>query len=363
MQTLSGRQAVTWFMFFLIGSSFLVLPSLLAVASRQDAWLAVLLAAAVQLLLLPLYYAIGKQMKGASFVGYVESILGRRAGRLAAAGAILFYPYLSMALTLRNLGDFVATDVLEYTPPHVTYAVMLAAVICAVRGGLSVCGRTFETLLGVAVPLLLLVFFGLVPNAKPENLLPILEFGWKPVVRGAYPLFAFPYLETAFFVFFVPHMDFGVWKRTLLRSILLSGGIYFLMVLLSVAVLGAGVVTRLTFPVYFVLRTFAIGAVFGRFEVLVSVLWYIFIFARLSLMLFIAVYGLGEVLRLSSPQVLAIPLSLVAFLAAERIWPNTTYNLELLPVWSAYAFALGFLFPLLLWLAGRLRERKGRETA
>lgn len=59
---------------------------------------------------------------------------------------------------------------------------------------------------------------------------------------------------------------------------LISGGMYFFMVLQIIAVMSEGVVSNLTFPTYFISRTISNGEFLQRFEIVVAVFWFVTIF-------------------------------------------------------------------------------------
>lgn len=359
MNELSGRQAAIWFMLHQLGSSFLVLPSVLAAAAKQDAWLAVPAALAFQLPLIPVYLAIARRIGGRSFGEYLDSLWGQTAGRIVVGLFSLLFPFLIMAMTLRNLGDFISTSLMPETPVEMPYFLMMSAVVYMIRAGVAVCGRTVEILSPIALSLLLIVFVSLIPSLDGDHLLPVFEYGWKPIVRGSFPLLAFPYLESVLFLFFLPHIRYAPWRKAVYASHAISGGIFVLLTLFTVATLSDGIVANVSFPSYFVVRTISIGDFYERFEVLITILWFIAIFIRLSLLMHVSSVGLAHACRLNSPQALLIPLSLLALIVANLVWPNMSALLELFNIWPFYALLFGAAFPLVVWLSGRLFRNTG----
>ncbi|MGM0880745.1 MAG: GerAB/ArcD/ProY family transporter [Bacillota bacterium] len=121
------------------------------------------------------------------------------------------------------------------------------------------------------------------------------------------------------------------------------------------SVLSDGVVSNLMYPSYFTVRTISIGDFYERFEVLVAVLWYITIFYRLSLFLHVSVHGLAVVLGLQDPRPLLIPLSLIALVMANNIWPNTAGYTA---AWPYYSMFFGIVLPILIWMVGIFKRAK-----
>ncbi|RED60232.1 GerAB/ArcD/ProY family transporter [Cohnella lupini] len=355
-QTITPRQAVMWFCLYQTGSAMLILPSSLATIAKQDAWMCIPLAIVMFLGVSTFYLAIAKQMNGASFEDYFQRILGSLLGKIVLFLFVLLFPYLIFILVLRDLGDYLTTSVIPETPQAAIYALMLAAVYYVVRLGATVIGRIAEILFFVVMTLFLVGFLSLFVNADWRNLLPMLEDGPKPVFHASIHLLAFPYLESVLFLFFVNQFDHAKkWRRIIVRSAILSGFACFIVTMMSLLALSAGVISNLTYPSYFVVRTISIGDIFERFEVVISIIWYISIFFRLALLLYVSVQGFAGVFRLKYPRALLIPLSLIAIMMAKVVWPNMAFLITLLQVWPYYCIIFGLLFPIALWLVGKVR--------
>ncbi|UQZ32708.1 spore gernimation protein [Paenibacillus sp. PK3_47] len=357
---LTVRQAIVWFALYAIGSAYLVLPSIITAVAKQDAWLSIPVSLGFHLLLIPLYTSVARQMKGNSFVNYLRYLFGPLGGMVITAVFILLFPFLEFIMTLRNLGDFVTTSIMPETPYEAIYVLMLVAVYFAIRSGPVVIGRCAEILFFILLALYLFVRLTLLPDTEINNVLPVLEYGMKPVVLASFNFFAFPFLEAILYLFFVQHIpEPKKWRKTVLYSALISGGMYFLMVLQIIAVMSEGVVTNLTYPTYFIDRTISIGEFLQRFEIAVAVFWFVTIFFRLSLLLYVSAQGLADIFRLRRANALLIPLMLIAIAMAHTIWPNTIFIADLNSIWPYYAMMFGIAFPLVLWLAGKIKGPPG----
>lgn len=358
-QQMTARQAAMWFILFQLGSAFLLLPRVLAGTAKQDAWLSVLLAIGAFFLLVPLYTAIAKQLEETSISDYILELFGRIGGKVLLCGFIAGYPYLLYIIVLRDLSDFLTTSFIPETPAEPILVLMMAAVIYIVRSGVAVIGRTVEILFFLVMLLFAFGYVSLIPSAEVTNLMPVLEHGWNPVLIAAFSMLIFPYSEMMLFLFLVPHIrQARRWKTAVVKSALVSGSMFLLMTLLTISVLSDGVVSNLMYPSYFAVRTISIGDFYERFEVLVAVMWYITIFYRLSLFLHVSVQGLAVVLGLQDPRPLLIPLSLIALIMANIIWPNTAGHTAALQVWPFYSMFFGIVLPFLIWMVGIFKRAK-----
>lgn len=352
---LTVRQAITWFALYQIGSAYLVLPAAITSVAKQDAWLSIPISLAFHLMLIPLYTSIARHMKGRTFVEYLRCLFGPLGGTIAIV-FIFSFPFLECIMTLRNLGDFVTTSIMPETPYDAIYFIMLIAVYLAVRSGPIVIGRCAEVLFFFFLVLYLLVRITLLPEAELNNLLPILENGLKPVVLASINLFAFPYAEAILYLFFAHHFsDTKQWRKSVIVSALISGSMYFFMMLQIITVISAGVIADLTFPTFFIDRTINIGEFLQRFEIILAIVWFVTIFFRLALLMYISAQGLADAFRLRNANSLLIPLILIILAMTNFIWPNISFIIELNQVWPYYAMIFGIMFPAVLWLTGKIK--------
>ncbi|MCP3781094.1 endospore germination permease [Paenibacillus sp. MZ03-122A] len=351
---LTVRQAILWFALYQIGSAYLVLPAVITAVAKQDAWLSIPVSLGFHLLLIPLYASIARQMQGKSFVEHLRCLFGPLGGTISIV-FIFFFPFLVFIMTLRNLGDFITIAIMPETPSDAIYFIMLIVIYFAVRSGPAVIGRCAEILFFFLLVLYLLVRVTLLSDTTIDNVLPILEYGLNPIVLASFNLFAFPYLEAILYLFFAQHIpDPKKWRKTVITCALISGGMYFFMVLQIIAVMSEGVVSNLTFPTFFINRTISNGEFFQRFEIFVAVFWFVTIFFRLALLLYVSAQGLADAFRLRSANSLLVPLILIALAMVHSIWPNMQFLIKFFSVWPFYAMIFGIVFPIVLWLVGKV---------
>ncbi len=346
-------------MMYQVGSTFLYLPRLLSDAAKQDAWLSILLAVGLHLLLfVPLLLSISKQVGENSFGRHMESLLGEKVGRVFMLGYIILFPFVYFVISLRALSDFLITTILTETPPEPISVLMLIAIVCAVRSGITTIGRTAEILSVIIIVIFVVTILTLMPSFHFEYFLPVFEFGGKPILHGALLLVGFPYLESVLLLFFAKNMTPTDWKKAVIRSALLSGFAFLGVTFFTIGILGAGVTSNLTMPSYFVTRTITLVDFIERFEVLVSMFFYVTIFFRLTLFLQIVTQGLAEVFRLSDSRILLLPLCLITLAFQKNIWPNVAVSQEGYKIIPFYPVVVGILFSLLIWSIGKFKQRK-----
>lgn len=233
-----------------------------------------------------------------------------------------------------------------------------SAVVYAVRCGTVVIGRTAEILFFLVLFLFLVGYGSLIPNVSMDRLLPVFENGWKPSFHASLTLLAFPYVESVLYLFFAANLKHPEkWKKAVLASFLFSGCLFFALTFISIGVLGPGVISHSTYPSYFVVRTISFAGFYERFEVVIGVLWFVTIFFRMALLLHISSQGLSVVFGLRNPKPLLIPLALISLTMASAVWPNSVYFITSMRYWTYYSYVFGILFPILIWLAGKMKRQ------
>ncbi|MUT67014.1 endospore germination permease [Paenibacillus sp. NEAU-GSW1] len=352
-----------WFVMYQLGSAFLVLPSTLATVAKQDAWLSIVIVIGLQMLMIGLYAAIATKLNNQSLQAYMASLLGKWLGNAVLFLFIACYPFFIFMLVLRDLSDFLTTSVFPETPSEAVYALMLIAVVYIVRCGVSTIGRAAELFFFFVLTLFVLGYFSLLPSANLDNLKPVFEFGWKPIVQASLTLIGFPYVESVIFLFFGNQLDKpGKWKIAVRRASLISGSMFLIMTVIVIAVLNEGVISNLTYPSYFTVRTINIADFYERFEVIVALLWYITIFFRLSLLLYVSSTGIATIFRLKNHYSLLIPLALIGYSMGNAMWPNKAVVISAFPIWAYYSMIFGILFPLFIWLADKVKGGFASKT-
>lgn len=351
------RQATMWFILYQLGSAFLILPGALTSVAKQDAWLSIIIALALNIFCIPLYIAIANQCKGKSFDEHLCYLFGKWGGGILLFVFILCYPFFIFITVLRDLSDFLTSVVLNGTPQDAVVLLMVLAVIYLIRSGIAVIGQAVEILFFCVMLLIMICFIPLISSMEMNNILPMFEYGWKSIVLASFTLLSFPYFESVLFLFFLSNIkDRKKWKQIVIKSTFVTSIIFLFVIFVTIGVLSEGVVSNTKYPTYFVVRTIRIGDFLERFEVLIAVLWYILVFFRLSLVLYVSAYGMASAFRLKDHRSLFIPLALIGLIMAKVVWPDATAPFNMLQVWPYYTSIFGIFFPLFIWAVGKMKE-------
>ncbi|MDQ8737245.1 endospore germination permease [Paenibacillus sp. LHD-38] len=349
---ISARQLSILVIMNVTGTSILTIPSILAMEAKQDAWLAAILALLLTLPILFLYLALHKKHPMKILTEIFEAVLGKWVGKITSLLFIMIYPVLLSALTLMGMGGFVHQTMPE-TPIGAIYVIFILVVIYAVKLGIESISRTAEILVAISLFLLAFMFISLIPQVHIEHLLPILEDGFKPVIRGAVPLMSFSFLELVLFLLIFPHAN----EQAKVRKALLSGAfigwsLLFLITILSILVLGLEITSSETYPSYALAKKISIGKFFERVESTIAFAWFFTCFIKMCTYFYLIVYGLAQTLNLKDSKFLIIPLGILIVNVALFFVANSSYMINFSrTIFPFFNLTFGLALPLLLLAA------------
>lgn len=259
---------------------------------------------------------------------------------------------------MREVVDFVTSKMLPGTPIPAILILFILIVIMATRLGIEVIGRTGEIFTPMVIVLFLVLTVAIIPQMEIVRMLPILEDGIKPVLRGSISISAYTFLEPVVFLMFLPYVNQQKKiTKSLLQGCFLGGIIIFLTVTVSVLVLGPDLTTRDIYPSYNIARRISVGGFFERVEALIALLWMLTLFIEVTLYFYAFVLGMSQLLNLKEFRVLTLPTGMILVALAPLIAPNYTYYNTLFDnYWVYYIITFGVFLPLVLLGVGMFRN-------
>ena len=353
---ISSRQFSILITLYIIGSAVLTIPGLLAIDAKQDAWIAAVLAFIVCLLILPIYIHLGKRFSRSNFTSYIEKLLSKWLGKVVLLLFIITFPFLVAVLTLRNIGDFITTEVMEHTPAQAVYIIFIIVVILGVRLGLEPLARAAELFFPFVIILFVLFFVLVTPQINFDNIQPVLENGFKPILSASFTFIAYPFVESIILTMLFPFIKHTKNNgKALFTGIFIGGIVLVIITTLTILCLGTNTVS-LSYPSYALAKNINIGLFVDRIEGIMAMIWFITIFIRLALVFHICVVGIAHILNLKEYRFLTFPTSIVLIVLSQVFFPNDAYFYQFTPIWTIHALIMGFLFPLILWIIGSFKK-------
>jgi spore germination protein KB len=355
---ITNQQMIILIALYTVGSSILIVPAGLAVDAKQDAWLAAILGVGVGLLIVWMYGALANRFNPMTLIEFNELLFGKWLGKTAVFLLITFC-FLLGALVLRNIGDFMVTQIMPKTPIQAVHIVFAMIVVMGARLGVETLARSAEILFPWVILLFFISVLFLLPQIHPENIQPVLEQGIKPIIKATIPFVGTPFLELVVFLMITPYLkqSQGI-KKTFFLGVLFGGGILILVVTLTILALGPGVTARNVYPTYVLVKKINIGHFLERIEAFMAGIWFMTIFFKTTICFYVSALGISQILKLKDYRILTFPLGVLLLVLSIISYPNMAYMIQFVSkIWFFYSFTYGCLLPLLLLLVAYVNKR------
>lgn len=353
---ISQKQAIAMFVMFIVGSSSLLVMGLEA---RMDIWIAILLAMASGAFVMLLYARLLSILPGKDFYETLEFFLGK-------VGSKVFFILLTWfalnlcATVLIHYGQFVITVGLPETPLVVVLFVMILVCAFAVRSGIEVIGRWSSQFVIFLISFLFISVLLVSQNMDLSNLLPVLDNGFPPILKGAFGVMTFPFAETMVFLLVFPAFKKGISiKKIYLKGLLIGGSVILITSLTDMLVLGCDIAENDYFPTYSTMATVHYGNFLQRLEVLAAIVFIIAVFLKISILLFAACKGTAKILGFQDYKFIVIPIIFLVVNLALTSFDSMIYLHEwAYKVFPYYSCVFTIIIPLILLIIIEIKHKK-----
>lgn len=356
-QRIGARSFMILTFFFMTGTSILIAPAGLAVAAGRDAWLAALLGVSLNLATAGIYIALAERHNGQTLVQIAMTVLGRWPG-MAVGCLFSLFCYLLAALMVGDMGFFMTSQILAETPIEAIEVLFVCAVVLAIRSGLRSYALAGEIFFAWVALLMVLFMIPLIPDFDARRLLPILDQGMMPVVKGGASFFALQELSVLLMIY--PYVTPGKGRRRgLIVGTAIGGSALVLLTLGCIGVLEENLTANNLYPVYTLAKNIKIGRFLERIEGIMIFIWICSIFLKIALTFHASLIGLAQTFRIGDIRVLLWPLAIGLIWLSLASYPNEPFIVRVLSTsWLPFASLFLIVIPLLLLGASFLSKRK-----
>ncbi|MDT0121396.1 endospore germination permease [Paenibacillus sp. RRE4] len=355
---LTVRQLGSLMFLCTIGEQILFFPTMITSYAQQDAWISSLLGLVGGIVILLIMLAVHRLDPRLNLIEHVLRILGPWIGAVISVFYI-FYFLISTSTFIREMGDFLATDILRNSPLWILHLTFIIALAWGLRSGLPNIGRSAEVLLPLVFLFLIILTLCLLPKAELDNIKPILGRGLLDPFKGFIAVLTYPYCELCIFMMLLPYTE---QRSHLKRDFLLMGMIGGLMLTLILSmcllIMGPFMTQHYWFTSFNLSRLINIGNFLQRIEAIMASVWVIAVFFKSVLFFYGFVLGLAHLFRLSSYRNLILPAAFLILSCSILIAPNETFYLKVvIPYWIDWDLTCGIFLPLLLILIHHLKHK------
>lgn len=350
---ITSKQATAIVVLFTIGTSMVNSPGR---SARSDEWISIILSYILFIPISIIYSSILEKFPGKNIFQICEMVLGKLIGKIII---ILFtwHAFISMALLLRNLGDFIYTVGPQETPMIVNMICLGILAILSIYFGINVLGRWCVIILPIIVFILLVPLLFLLPEMNIYNILPIMYEGTRPVINGVKETMAFPTTQNfIFFMLFESLEDIHKFKWVLIKGVFWGEIILFFTTISTILVEGGHNYYNAYLPFYVALRRLTIGEFFERLEITILLTFVYTIFVKISIVSIATMRGIGYIFNIKDYKVISTMIVFLAVNLGYIFYANTMEGIYFINnIWPTYALIFQVLLPFILFIIIELK--------
>ncbi|QOS77428.1 endospore germination permease [Paenibacillus sp. JNUCC31] len=353
---LTVRQLASLMFLCTIGEQIIVFPSMITSYAHQDAWLSALLGVAGGTGVISIMLITYKLQPRMNLIQHVLQTLGPWIGAFFSC-FYLFYFLISTSAFIREIGDFMTTQILPESPLMIVNLLFLCSLVWGLFSGLEPIGRSAEVFLPVIVLFLLILTVCLFPHSHVNNIKPVLAEGLLNPFKGFVAVLTYPYCQLCIFLMLFPYVKKEPhWERDILLVTIIGGLMLTLTLTICLLVMGPFMTEHHWFAAFNLSLKINIGNFLQRIEAFMASVWIIAVFFKSVLFFYSFILGTTYLFRLSSYRPLILPGALLILALSILIAPNENFYLkEVISYWIDWDLTCGIGIPLLLMTIHKLK--------
>jgi len=344
---------------FVCGASTLIISSSATSLAKQDAWISVIVAMMVGLIVIWINTYLGGLYPDKTYVEIIQLLLGKWLGGFVAANFILMC-FIGAPEFIWYVGDFFTINYFSNTSPYIINILFSISVVIALLYGIEVIARASEVFYYVIVVMYILSMLFVAPNMEINNIFPVLEGGVIPVLKGSLPLLSFTVFPIILLnmIYPVNVRDIKDAKKSIFKGFLVGMLIIFVSVLMCNLVMGSTITADSRYPVFLLTKEIDVGIILARLEALIVVVWLLTIFNNTVFYFYAGILGLAQLLKLKDHKKIVLPLGLIMIILSDFIYEDVMYEIKWdTEVWIPYIASFGLVLPVLLLIVFFIKKR------
>ncbi|MEK4075229.1 endospore germination permease [Paenibacillus sp. FSL M7-0656] len=348
----------------IIGDMILLYPTMVAYSAKQDAWICSLLSLPIGLFILWLMYKLHRTYPNMSLIEICPKVLGKWLGSVLSA-AYLFYFLMGASICIREVGDFMTTQIYLNTPIRAIIILFVVTLTWGMLKGLGTIGRSSELLAPIVVFSLLFLIIFLLPQAEVSRLKPFFNTPVFSMIDGSFRAAAASFGELIILSMIMPYVTHSSHlRRDMMFSALLGSALLTSLVLIALLVLGSTLTQHNVYISYVLAQKINVGNFFQRIEALTAIAWLLSTYFKSLLYVFGFVVGTAQLFRLKDYKPLTLPSMMLFFAMSILISPNIVfYTTTIMYAWFDWDVTVSIVLPIFLLLVHQARALfKKRRT-
>ncbi len=350
-----------YLLFNLVGATAIIfLPGITAHFAGRDAWMAPLVATLPGICLALVVSSLARRFPGQTIIQYLQTLLGTWPGRAAGFFYIFFFLHTN-GVIIREFGELMVTMVMPLTPLLVFHAVIIFLCAWAIRGGLEILARIMELTIPAIVFLFLVTILLTAQDMRLDSLLPVLENGFKPVIRASLPPIGWrgEIVLLAMFFPFLASPDQG--GRCAVTAVVFIGLVLAADAVVNTVVFGDAV-GRMTTPTFSLVRQVSVANFVERIESVLVAIWVVGMFGKIGVFYYTAVLGSAQLANISDYRPLVFPVGVILAALSMHVSENSVEMLAyIIEGFPPFAYVFEYIIPAFLLVLAILKGPAGKD--
>ncbi|WP_407313375.1 endospore germination permease [Desulfosporosinus sp. SB140] len=356
-EKVSGTQFEMLMFVFVTSTIIIYVPGFTAIEAKESAWLAAsILPFIFGALTLWVVYKLGSYFPQLTIFQYCEGILGGFFGKCLEILYLIFLVVMD-ALVLREFSDFIVITTLPLTPKTCLLTCISLLATYGAYKGLEVIARAVQFIISIYLLGFIAVLLLALTNFEMGRLLPVMEDGVWPIVRGSLAPASW-YGEICLITILFPFVNKPKeLKRKGLITLTAIALFLTLDVVVTIGVLGSNLTSMVTLPFWAVTRSIEIGEVVQRLESFFMVIWITGIIIKATLLSYLIGLGITQVFGLKNLKLVLGVVAVSEQFICLNIGNATQVSVILQSYWPPFAIVFELIIPTVLLSIRWLRKK------
>ncbi len=360
-----SKVRLTTFQIFCISVLFWEGSSLVSIrhATKQDHWLALLMAGVIFLPLLLVFMRLLKMNPGKTLFDIITERFGALFGKIVVALYTL-YIFIFGALFIRNYTQAVTIIALPETPQLMVSLMCCVSGIYLLKKGLRAIGRFSALFFLVTTAVLIFTLITAVPSLNTDYLYPMLATPFHKMAEEVSAIFSFPFSEAVILLAVLPFAKTNPnTNKAFFGGFAAAYLIILVIALRDILVLGGNAFSSFYFPSFESANFTKIGQFIQRLEALTLGFVLISSILKFTLCVFAGCQGLAKLVNMPDGQVFFAPAALMCSVFSLFIYGQISELQTGLQLIQAVALPFQVLFPIALFICSAiaLHMKKSRQ--
>jgi len=330
MKFISDNQLFAIMLTFIIGNST-IYP--IGIEAKQDAWIAVLLALLMGIILIKVYLQIQASFPDKNLIEIIEVLLGRFISTPLGLLYTCYFLYISL-LNLFNISIFLNSRLLENASLSSIQIMILIIILYLLFLGIETMARFTEVITYfLIIPLVIMGILLIIGSGQLnfDNLKPILNQGLQPIIKVSFSqILTFPFGDMITFLMIWHYIKSRDYLNEISFTSTIIGGILICLSIINmITVLGVKLTQQTNIPIMSISTIINLGEIIHGIDPLVAIILFITGIIKLAFTCYASVLSFTSTFKIRKRNPVLILFILALIIIATNSFNPVSFQIFL----------------------------------